>query len=72
MKPLGISLFVNGDGPSMRCVTPSPVEDAVWDAVEAAIQAGWTPQRFKSEAAAAWEHELKDQAEQARKELSKP
>lgn len=44
--------------------------DAVWAAVEAAIEAGMSPRDFRNVAAEAWEHELRDHAKGARQELT--
>ena len=41
------------------------VEDAVWEAVEQAIEAGWSPERFKAEIADAWKEKLEDKAKHA-------
>jgi len=54
MKPLGISH-------NFQIINPSKVEDQIWEAVEEAINAGWTPERFKQEAGLAWEDALKQQ-----------
>ena len=69
MKPLGVSLAVNPIGLSVS--RPSRAEDAVWEAVEAAIEAGWSPKRFKDEAADAWRERLTDEAADAYRELTK-
>jgi len=51
--------------------TPSDVEDAVWEAVELAIQSGWTPQQFKNEITDAWREKLNDEAKYAVDVLSR-
>ncbi len=43
--------------------------DAIWDAVEAAIEHGISPDDFRREAASAWEETLKDEAKEAGKAL---
>jgi len=58
MKPLGIT-------PHLRVIRPTAAEDAIWDAVAAAIEHGWSPEDFRVEAASAWEHELKEAAKHA-------
>jgi len=70
MNPLGVSLTANPIGFSVN--HPSRVEDAVWEAVEAAIEAGWSPKRFKEEAAGAWRERLTDEAKDAYRELTSP
>lgn len=46
-KPLGMDPFLR--------VTPiDRVADNIWDAVEAAQSAGWTPKQFINEAKEAW------------------
>lgn len=66
MKPLGIRLGIGG---TMRVVHPSRVEDAVWNAVEEALCAGWTAQRLKAEFADAWGEALRRQAKDDAKVL---
>lgn len=66
MKPPGLSLL------PMRVIMPSHVEDKIWDAVEEAIRAGWTPSQFRAEASDAWQHELKAQARDAARDFRDP
>lgn len=70
MKPNGIEF--TSPYPSMRVTRPSAPEDAVWDAVEKAIAAGWDARRFRLEAAEAWQHELREAAKEAVRELTAP
>ena len=65
MKPLGIPADFS------RVIVPTQVEDAVWEAVSAAIAAGWTPSQFRIEAAEAWGSKLRDEAKHAEQELSR-
>lgn len=65
MKPIGVTA-------AMLLNTPSRVEDAVWDAVERARAAGWTVAQFRAEAAAAWDHELREEQKAAAHEWRKP
>jgi hypothetical protein len=58
MKPLGISH-------NFQVIKPSKVEDQIWEAVEEAINAGWTPEQFKREVSSAWEDSLKCQIKNA-------
>lgn len=46
MKPLGMDAM-------LRVIHPTPAQDAIWSAVEAAIEEGLTPQQFRQEAATA-------------------
>lgn len=55
----------------MSVTKPSKVEDAIWEAVELAIDNGWTPEQFKSELADAWAERLRDDAKRAVAILSK-
>ncbi len=55
-KPLGI---------------PNSTIDAIWEAVEDAINSGMTPQQFKREIAEAWSTTLRHNAKYAEKELLK-
>ena len=70
-KPTGIGLVTDGHSIGFSVDLASKVEDAIWDAVEEAINAGWTPERFKSEAADAWRDRLKQDADNAVRVLSK-
>lgn len=54
MKPLGLTLF-------MQVVHPTRAEDKVWEAVQEAICAGWTPVRFMREAREAWHAAKEDE-----------
>ena len=47
-KPLGVTRL-------LRVRMPSVTEDAIWDAVQSAINAGWSSKQFISEARQAWE-----------------
>jgi hypothetical protein len=46
-KPTGVTW-------DMRTIQANATENAIWDAVEAAIDAGWTVEQFRREAAGAW------------------
>lgn len=70
-KPIGISLSMIDGIPRYQVTPRDRVADQIWDAVREAINANMTPDQFKSEAAEAWTHHLKDDAEYARKELSR-
>lgn len=63
MKPLGITA-------DLRCVMPTKTEDLIWNAVESAIEANWTTERFKREAADAWSQSLRRAADEAMKGLT--
>lgn len=60
MKPLGIQLGIGPNGPTLGCRMPTSVEDKVWDAVQEAIEAGWTVEQFRRECAEAWKGLLRD------------
>lgn len=47
MKPLGMN-------PLLQIIRPDAVQDKVWDAVEAAVDAGWTPENFMLEVRNDW------------------
>lgn len=70
-KPPGIRLERVDGVPVMRVCQYSRVEDAIWDAVEEAINAGWDARKFRMEAASAWEHRLKEDAKDALRDLTK-
>jgi len=65
MKSLGLSMGFGKDGLSLSVSHPTSVDDAVWDAVEQAINAGWTPQQFRNEIADAWRDRLLSDAKDA-------
>jgi hypothetical protein len=64
VKPLGMTA-------AFQVTRPTPAEDAVWEAVQRAIDAGMTPRQFRLEAAEAWEHLLREAGKAAADELSK-
>jgi hypothetical protein len=66
MKPLGMAFAPDA---SLHVLKPSRVEDKVWDAVQEAIIAGWTPRQFVSEAADAWSQELRNEAREKSREF---
>lgn len=55
-KPLGMT-------PMFQIVRPTPTEDAIWEAVEAAHAEGMTVEQFRRECAFAWGESLRNQAE---------
>lgn len=72
MKPNGIAMVVAGDRTiGFALNRPSKVEDAIWEAVELAIDSGWTPEQFKNEIADAWRDRLTEDAKDADAILSK-
>ena len=54
-KPLGMDPF-------FRVIQPTSVQDAVWEAVEQAIDAGMTVEQFRREAADCWAEKLRQKA----------
>jgi hypothetical protein len=63
MKPYGVTA-------DLRVVRPTRTEDAIWEAVEAAIDEGLTPEQFKAEAAQAWSEILHERARSAARVLT--
>jgi len=61
MKPNGLTV-------GLRVVHPTRVEDAVWQAVQEAVIAGWDVSRFRRECAEAWNHELEEERRLAKHE----
>ena len=61
-KPYGLTAL-------LQVTTPNRATDAIWDAVEMAIEAGVTPLEFKREVVQAWHHALREKAKAAEKEL---
>lgn len=69
-KPLGVSLTMGADGlPCMSVVQSTPVEDAIYRAVEEAIDRGWSPEMFRREAATAWEYRLEQDKRDVRRQM---
>lgn len=62
-KPPGVRFELGPKGPRLSVTRPSPAEDRIWDAVEEAIDGGWTAERFASEAAEAWREKLRRDAQ---------
>jgi hypothetical protein len=52
MKPLGVNV-------ALQVVMPSKIEDHICDAVEGAIENGWTPERFRREVASSWQEVMR-------------
>ena len=70
MKPNGIAIGLHADGQlSFRATHPTRTEDAIWEAVECAINEGWDARRFRNEVASAWSDILKQSVEDAVKIL---
>lgn len=64
-KGAGLVFGASGGSLHVGVRVPTGVEDRIWEAVEEAIEAGWTAKRFRQEAASAWEAELDRQAKAA-------
>ncbi len=47
---------------------PSRTEDKLWEAVEEAVIAGWTPEQFRRECAEAWRHALQNDMDDTMKQ----
>lgn len=71
VKPLGARLALTSKGCSIRVVTPTLAEDAVWSAVEQAIIEGWEPKQFIAEVSSCWEEQRKRDLEEELKEFRK-
>ena len=66
MKPNGIEVGLYHNGQlTFRATQPTRTEDAIWDAVEIAINEGWDAHRFRNEVADAWADKLKQDAKEA-------
>ena len=70
-KPLGVVIRTSERGLEIGLSSTSGVEDAIWNAVESAIDNGWTPEQFKNESAMAWKDRLKTDSDHAQKVLSR-
>lgn len=71
MKPPGVGFAISGGAVVLRVTKSSRTLDAIWDAVQRAIEDGMTPEEFKREAAEAWAHELKEAAKHAASVLNR-
>jgi hypothetical protein len=60
VKPPGLALGFDGNGLTMRVTQSDRASDAVWNAVQEALDAQWTPEKFIREVYGAWEHERKE------------
>ena len=65
MKPLGLAADF------MTIIRPNPVQDAIWEAVEKAIEAGWQVENFRAEAADCWNEYLRRKRESDAKAWAK-
>ncbi len=55
-KPYGLTA-------DFRIIRPTRIEDKVWDAVEEAVNAGWTPRQMMQEVRECWAESLKQKAQ---------
>ena len=71
-KPTGLAVVMDTASgvPQFAVKQSSRVENAVWDAVQTAVDAGWSPEQFKREVADAWQEKLRDDARHASKVLN--
>ena len=72
MKPPGLEFRAVPGSIIMRVTPVDRVADKIYDAVQDAILAGWTPARFKREAAEAWDYELEQAKKAAASDWAKP
>ena len=70
MKPNGVRFHLDNQGLRLHLHKPTRTEDAIWNAVEEAVNEGWTPKQFMDEVISAWEEKLQQYAKQAIWELS--
>lgn len=62
-KPPGLGFSLKDGALGMYVTRSSPVEDAIYDAVEAAQDAGWEPERVVAEMRQAWDWTLREKTE---------
>ena len=67
MKPSGVRIGIGPNGPVMGVPRITRTEDAIWSAVQEAIDEGWTVEDFRRECASAWAQKLSDEREDAKK-----
>lgn len=70
-KPLGVALTVGEGGIGMHVTAGDRVSDKVWDAVEEAYLADWTPEKFIAEVKQAWEQAIDDDAKRKKEDLER-
>ena len=58
MKPPGIEMVLRDGALCIGVTETNRVTDKVWAAVQEAIAAGWSPEKFRREAKDAWAYEL--------------
>lgn len=63
-RPPGVRYGLGPDGLTLSVARYSDAEDKVWDAVEAAIIAGWSPKRFMRAAEECWREVRRDELRQ--------
>lgn len=63
-KPMGMSS-------TFQIIRPTAIEDAIWDAVQLAIDKGMDVRDFKDECRYAWQEYLKQKSYDDRKEWDK-
>lgn len=71
MKPPGLEFRLSGGALTLGVTRSDRVTDAIWEAVEEAIDCGMTPERFKREMICAWEHYRREQAKRELAELTR-
>jgi hypothetical protein len=64
-KSPGLTMGLAKGALVMGIRTPSREEDRLWDAVQDAFLAGWTPEQLKNEVADAWADAAKEAAKAA-------
>lgn len=64
MKPLGMTS-------AFQISQHDRIQDEVWDAVSAAINAGWTPEQFVNEAQECWIERLREMQTEASKDFDR-
>ena len=72
MKPPGLQLGVDGNGAFMRVTRSDAATDAIYAAVETAIDAGWTVEQFRREAAECWSVYLRERERSDAKVWARP
>ncbi len=69
-KPSGIHLGMTSRGPVLSVTAISRAQDAIWNAVQEAVDGGMTPEQFRREVVQAWAEELKREKDRVLKVLS--
>ena len=70
-KPPGIAMTLGPSGLGMHVTNSDRITDKLWDVVEEAYLADWTPEKFMAEVKQSWEQAIDDDAKRKKEGLEK-